>query len=163
EPTIDSHIVRLQASRADVFLNVSTPKFAAQAIKKIAALGWKPLHIMNNAAASVGATLRPAGLDNSQGIISAASLMDPTDPQWTNHPNMKEWVAFIDEYDPSADKTDVNIVFGYNIARTLVEVLSQCGDDLTRSNIMKQAANLKDFNPGTLLPGIVINTSPTDF
>jgi branched-chain amino acid transport system substrate-binding protein len=163
EPTIDSHIVRLKSSGADVFFNVATPKFAAQAIKKVNELGWKPVHIMNSVAGSVGATLRPAGLDNSQGIISATYGMDSTDPQWNNDPNMKEWVAFMDKWNPSADKTDAGNLYGYNVARTLVQVLKQCGDDLTRANIMKQAASLKDFEPGTLLPGIKVNTSPTDF
>ena len=163
EPTIDSHIVRLKSSGADVFFNVATPKFAAQAIKKVNELGWKPMHIMNSVAGSVGATLRPAGLDNSQGIISATYGMDSTDPQWNNDPNMKEWVAFMDKWNPSADKTDAGNLYGYNVARTLVQVLKQCGDDLTRANIMKQAASLKDFEPGTLLPGIKVNTSPTDF
>ncbi len=163
EPTIDSHIVRLKSSGADVFFNVATPKFAAQAIKKVAELGWKPMHIMNSVAGSVGATLKPAGLDNSQGIISATYGMDATDPQWNSNPNMKEWVAFMDKWNPSADKSDAGNLYGYNVARTLVQVLKQCGDDLTRENIMKQAANLKDFEPGTLLPGIKINTSPTDF
>ena len=163
EPTIDSHIVRLKSSGADVFFNVATPKFAAQAIKKVNELGWKPMHIMNSVAGSVGATLRPAGLDNSQGIISATYGMDSTDPQWNSDPNMKEWVAFMDKWNPSADKTDAGNLYGYNVARTLVQVLKQCGDDLTRENIMKQAASLKDFEPGTLLPGIKINTSPTDF
>jgi branched-chain amino acid transport system substrate-binding protein len=163
EPTIDSHIVRLKSSGADVFFNVATPKFAAQAIKKVAELGWKPLHIMNSVAGSVGATLRPAGLDNSQGILSATYGMDSTDPQWNSNPNMKEWIAFMDKYNPSADKTDAGNLYGYNVARTLVQVLKQCGNDLTRANIMKEAANLKDFEPGTLLPGIKINTSPTDF
>jgi len=163
EPTIDSHVVRLRSSGADVFFNVATPKFAAQAIKKVAELAWKPMHIMNSVAGSVGATLRPAGLENSQGIISATYGMDATDPQWNDNPNMKEWVAFMDKWNPSADKADAGNLYGYNVARTLVQVLKQCGDDLTRENIMKQAANLKDFEPGTLLPGIKINTSPTDF
>jgi len=163
EPTIDSHVVRLKSSGADVFFNVATPKFAAQAIKKVTELNWKPMHIMNSVAGSVGATLRPAGLENSQGIISATYGMDATDPQWNNDPNMKEWVAFMDKWNPSADKTDAGNLYGYNVARTLVQVLKQCGDDLTRANIMKQAASLKDFEPGTLLPGIKINTSPTDF
>jgi branched-chain amino acid transport system substrate-binding protein len=163
EPTIDSHIVKLKSSGADVFFNVATPKFAAQAIKKLNEIGWKPMHIMNSVAGSVGATLKPAGLDNSQGIISATYGMDATDHQWDNDPNMKEWVAFMDKYNPSGDKTDAGNLYGYGVARTLVQVLKQCGDDLTRENVMKQAASLKDFEPGTLLPGIKINTSPTDF
>jgi branched-chain amino acid transport system substrate-binding protein len=163
EPTIDSHIVKLKSTGADIFFNVTTPKFAAQAIKKVAEIGWKPIHIMNSVAGSIGATLKPAGFDNSQGIISATYGMDSTDPQSKDHPAMKEWVAFMDKWSPSADKTDGGNLYGYNVARTLVQVLKQCGDDLTRANIMKQAANLKDFEPGTLLPGIKINTSLTDF
>jgi branched-chain amino acid transport system substrate-binding protein len=163
EPSIDGHVVKLKSTGADIFYNVTTPKFAAQAIKKVAELQWKPLHILNNVAASVGATIEPAGYDNSQGIISSAYLMDPTDPQWNDNPGMKEWVAFMDKWNPSADKKDAGNIYAYNVARTLVKVLQQCGDDLTRANIMKQAANLKDFEPGTLLPGIKVNTSPTDF
>jgi branched-chain amino acid transport system substrate-binding protein len=163
EPTIDGHIVRLKASGADVFFNITTPKFAAQAIKKVNELGWKPLHILNSVASSIGGTLRPAGLDISKDIISATYGMDSTDPQWKDNPNMKEWVAFMDKWNPSGDKTDGSNLYGYNVARTLVQVLKQCGDDLTRANIMKQAASMKDFEPGTLLPGIKVNTSPTNF
>jgi branched-chain amino acid transport system substrate-binding protein len=163
EPSIDSHIVKLKSTGANVFYDVTTPKFAAQAIKKVKELEWQPLHILNNVAASVGATMKPAGFENSQGIISSAWLMDPTDPQWKDDPGMKEWVAFMDKWDPSGDKTDAGNIYGYNVARALIQVLKQCGDNLTRANIMKQAANLKDFEPGTALPGIKVNTSPTDF
>jgi branched-chain amino acid transport system substrate-binding protein len=163
EPTIEGHIVRLKASGADVFFDITTPKFAAQAIKKVNELSWKPLHILNSVASSIGGTLRPAGLDISKDIISATYGMDSTDPQWKDHPAMKEWVAFMDKWNPSGDKTDGSNLYAYNVARTLVQVLKQCGDDLTRENIMKQAASLKDFEPGTLLPGIKVNTSPTNF
>jgi branched-chain amino acid transport system substrate-binding protein len=163
EPSIDSHIVKLKSTGADIFYDVTTPKFAAQAIKKISELQWKPLHVLNSVAGSVGATMRPAGFENSQGIITSSYLMDPTDPQWKDNPGMKEWVAFMDKWNPSGDKTDAGNIYAYNVARTLVLVLKQCGDDLTRANIMKQAANVKDFEPGTLLPGIKVNTSPTDF
>ena len=163
EPSIDSHIVSLKATGANVLFDVSTPKFAAQAIKKVSELEWKPLHILNNVAASVGATMKPAGFDRSQGIISSAWVMDPTDPQWKDNPGMKEWVAFMDKWNPSGDKTDAGNIYGYTVARALIQVLKQCGDNLTRANIMKQAASLKDFDPGTLLPGIKVNTSPTDF
>ncbi len=163
EPTIDSHIVKLKSSGADTVFTIATPKFAAQSIKKIGELGWKPLHFLNNVSASVGSVIKPAGVDNAQGVISAAYAMDPTDAQWKDNPGMKEWVAFMDKYNPSADKADAGNLYGYNVARTLVQVLKQCGDDLTRENVMKQAANLKDFESGTLLPGIKINTSPTDF
>jgi branched-chain amino acid transport system substrate-binding protein len=163
EPTIDSHIVKLKATNADTLFTIATPKFAAQTIKKVGELGWKPLHFVNNVSASVGSVIKPAGVDNAQGIISAAYAMDPTDPQWKDNPGMKEWVAFMDKYNPSADKADSGNIYGYNVARTLAQVLKQCGDNLTRENVMKQAANLKDFEPGALLPGIKINTSPTDF
>jgi len=163
EPTIEGHIVRLKSSNADVFFDVATPKFAAQAIKKVAELQWKPMHILNSVATSIGGTLKPAGLDISKDIISATAGMDTTDPQWKDNPGMKEWVAFMDKWMPSADKTDGTFIAGYGAARTLVQVLKQCGDDLTRENIMKQASNLKDFDPGTLLPGIKINTSPTNW
>ena len=163
EPTIDSHIVKLKSTNADTVFTIATPKFAAQSIKKIGELGWKPLHFLNNVSASVGSVIKPAGIDNAQGIISAAYAMDPTDPQWKDNAGMKEWVAFMDKYNPSADKTDAGNLYGYNVARTLAQVLKQCGDNLTRDNVMKQAANLKDFESGTLLPGIKINTSPTDF
>jgi branched-chain amino acid transport system substrate-binding protein len=163
EPSIDSHIVKLKSTGADIFYDVTTPKFAAQAIKKISELQWKPLHVLNSVAGSVGATMRPAGFENSQGIITSSYLMDPTDPQWKDNAGMKEWVAFMDKWNPSGDKTDAGNIYAYNVARTLVLVLKQCGDDLTRANIMKQAANVKDFEPGTLLPGIKVNTSPTDF
>jgi branched-chain amino acid transport system substrate-binding protein len=163
EPTIDSHIVKLKSSGADVFVNFSTPKFAAQAIKKAAEIGWKPTHFLNSVSASVGAVMKPAGLDNSQGIISAAYSMDPTDPQWKDHAATREWTLFMEKYYPGGDTADSINVFGYNLARTLVQVLAQCGNDLTRKNVMKQAASLRDFIPGLVLPGIRINTSPTDF
>jgi branched-chain amino acid transport system substrate-binding protein len=163
EPSIDGHIVKLKSTGANTFFNVATPKFAAQAIKKVSELEWKPLHILNNVSASVGATMKPAGFDISQGIISTNYIMDPTDPQWKDNPGMKEWVAFMDKWNASADKTDAGNIYAYAVARTLVQVLKQCGDDLTRANIMKQAANIKDFEPGVLLPGIKVNTGPTDF
>ncbi len=163
EPTIDSHIVKLKSTNADVFFTFATPKFAAQTIKKMGEINWKPMHFLNNVSISVGSVIKPAGMDNAQGIISASYGMDPTDPQWKDNPGMKDWVAFMDKYNASADKTDASNAYGYSVARTLVQVLKQCGDNLTRENIMKQAANLKDFEPGLLLPGIKINTSPTDF
>jgi len=163
EPTIDNHIVKLKATGADVFFNVTTPKFAAQAIKKVAEIEWKPLHFLNNVSASVGSVLKPAGFDNSQGIISAAYLKDASDPQWNNDPGMKDFLAFLAKDFSEGDKLDQSTIVGYSAAQTLVQVLKQCGDDLTRENIMKQAANLKDFRVEMLLPGIKINTSPTDF
>jgi branched-chain amino acid transport system substrate-binding protein len=163
EPTIDSEVVELQSTGANVFFNVATPKFAAQAIKRVADIGWKPLHILNNVSASIGSVLKPAGFDHAQGIVSAAYLKDPTDPQWSDSPDMKAWTVFMNKYLPDADKSDANHIYGYSVARTMVEVLKQCGDALTRENIMKQAADLKNFEPGLLLPGIAINTSSTDF
>jgi len=163
EPTIDNHIVKLRASGADVFLSITTPKFAAQAIKKMAEIEWKPLHIVSNVSASVGGVIQPAGFENSQGILSAAYAKDGADPQWDNDPGMKKFLAFLAKYDADANKLDGSVVYGYGVAQTMVKVLEMCGDNLTRENVMKQAASLKDFAPDTLLPGIKINTTPTDF
>ena len=163
DPTIDSQIVQLQGSGADVFINITTPKFAAMAIRKAYDIGWKPLQYLNNVSSSVGSVLTPAGLDKSVGIISSNYGKDPTDPQWANDPGMNEWRAFMKKYFPDGNLTDSSNVYGYSVARTLVQVLKQCGDNLTRENVMKQAANLKDFDTGLALPGIRINTSPTDF
>jgi branched-chain amino acid transport system substrate-binding protein len=163
EPTIDNHIVRLKSTGADVFFNVTTPKFAAQAIKKIAEIEWKPLHLLNNVSASVGSVIKPAGFNNAQDVISAQYLKDTTDTQWANDPGMKEYLDFMNKDFPEGDKLDNGTVVGFSVAQTLVQVLKQCGDDLTRENVMKQAANLKNFRVGMLLPGISINTSPTDF
>ena len=163
DPTVDSQIIKLKSSGADVFFNVATPKFAAQAIKRAAEIGWKPLHILNNVSAYVGTTLKPAGLNNAQGVISSAFLKDPTDPQWKDDAGLKEWSVFMDKYYPEGNKTDSSNVFGYILAKALVQVLRQCGDDLTRKNVMKQAANLKDVVIDQLLPGIKVNTAPTDF
>jgi branched-chain amino acid transport system substrate-binding protein len=163
EPSIDNHIVKLKSTGADVFVNITTPKFAAQAIKKNAELGWKPLHFLNNVSASVGSVIKPAGYENAQDMISANYAKDPTDKQWNNDPGMNEFNAFMAKYFPEGDKLDYLAVVGYGVAQTLVQVLKQCGDDLTRENVMKQAANLKEFRTEALLPGIKINTSPTDY
>ena len=163
DPTVDSQIVQLQASGADVFVNITTPKFAAQAIRKVYDIGWKPVQYLNNVSQSVGSVLTPAGLEKSVGIISSNYGKDPTDPQWDNDPGMNEWRAFMKKYYPDGSLTDSFNVYGYSVARTLVQVLKQCGDNLTRENVMKQAANLKDFDTGMALPGIRINTSPSDF
>jgi len=163
EPTIDNHIFRLKASGADVFVDIATPKFAAQAIKKVAEIEWKPLHFLNNVSASVGSVIKPAGYENSQDIISAAYLKDASDPQWDNDPGMKQFYDFLAKDYPEGNKLDASTVVGYGVSQTLIEVLKKCGDDLTRENIMKQAASLKDFRTGVLLPGITINTSPTNF
>jgi branched-chain amino acid transport system substrate-binding protein len=137
--------------------------FGSLAIRNMAEIGWKPLHILNGIASSVGATLQPAGLENAKGIISDNSFKDPTDPQWQNDAGYKQWVSFMDKYYPNGDKTDNQAVYGYSIGQTTVQVLKQCGDDLTRENVMKQAANMHNFELPMLLPGIAINTSPTDF
>jgi len=163
EPTIDSEIVNLQASGADVFVDIATPKFAAQSIRKASEIGWHPMFFLNNVSASVGSVLTPAGLDHSQGIISAAYLKDATTPEWSNDKDMKEWNAFMDKYAPDANKSDASTVYAYAVARTMVQVLKQCGNNLMRANVMKQAANLKNFDPGLLIPGITVNTSPDEF
>src|ERR1700757_4911141 len=163
ELSIDDHVVRLKASGADVFFNVTTPKFAAQAIKKAAEIEWKPLHILNNVSASIGSVIKPAGFENAQGIISSAYLKDVSDPQWENDAGMKEFLNFLAKEFPEGNKLDASVIVGYAVAQTMVQVLKQCGDNLTRENIMKQAASLKDFRTEVLLPGIMINTSPSDF
>jgi len=163
DPTVDSQIVTLKASGANVFYNVATPKFAAQAVKKAADLGWEPVHLLNRVANYVGAVLKPAGVDNAKGILSANFEKDPTDPALKNDLAFREWLAFMEKYYPDGDKTSVSTVTGYLQAQTLVQVLKQCGDNLTRENVMKQAANLKNLELGMLLPGIKINTGPNDF
>jgi len=163
DPTIDSQMISLKASGADVFFNVTTPKFAAQAIKKAAEVGWKPVHLLNNVSASVGGVLKPAGLDNAKDLLTAAYFKEPTDPRWKEDPGFKEWVAFMEKYYPDGDRTRGENVYAHLVGQTLVQVLKQCGDDLTRENVMKQAANLKNFQLGMLLAGIAVDTSPTDF
>jgi branched-chain amino acid transport system substrate-binding protein len=163
DPSPDSQIVSLQASGADIFFDVTTPKFAAQAIRKVAEIGWKPLHFLNNVSRSIGAVLRAAGFRNAEGIFSAGYTKDATDPTWTNDPAFQEWSAFMDQYYPGGDKTDNLTVTSYTAAQTLVQVLEQCGDDLTRENVLRQATNLHELELGMLLPGITINTSPTDY
>src|SRR5438105_1285565 len=143
QPTIDSNIVKLKSTNADVFFNVTTPKFAAQAIKKMAEIGWKPLHFLNNVSVSNRSVVKPAGMENAQGIISSAYLKDPTDPQWKDDAGMKAWNEFLDKYFPEANRTDASVIYGYTVAQTLVHVLKQCGDDLTRENVMRQAANIR--------------------
>jgi branched-chain amino acid transport system substrate-binding protein len=163
EPTIDSHIVKLKSTGADVFISITTPKFAAQAIKKLAEIEWKPLHIISNVSSSVGGVMKPAGYENAQDILSATYAKDGADAQWDNDPGMKKFFAFLEKYYPEGNKIDSFVLYGYGVAQTLVKVLEMCGDDLTRANVMKQAASLKDFAPDTLLPGVKINTSATDF
>ncbi len=163
EPAIDEHVVKLKASGADVFISITTPKFAAQAIKKAAEIAWHPMHIVSNVSTSVGGVIEPAGYEISQGILSASYLKDGSDPQWNADDGMKRFYNFIAQYDPKANKLDVGVVFGYAAAQTMVRVLQMCGDNLTRDNVMKQAASLRDFAPDTLLPGIKINTAPDNF
>ena len=163
EPTIDSHIVKMKSLDADVFVDITGPKFAAQAIRKAAQIGWKPLHILNNVSASVGMVMSPAGFDASQGIISSAYMKDPTDPQWKSDPAFKELNAFLDKYYPEANRTDAAIIYAYTMAQALEHVLVACGDNLTRENVMKQAASIRNLELGGLLPGIKVNTSATDF
>jgi branched-chain amino acid transport system substrate-binding protein len=163
DPTVDSQIVALKGSGADTFVNFSSPKFAALAIRKVSDIGWHPLHILLGSSRSVSAVLRPAGLDKSVGIVTSAYLKDPTDPRWKDDPAMKEWLAWMAKYYPEGDTGEYYNVAGYSQAQTLVQVLKQCGDELTRENVMRQAQNLKGFELPMLIPGIRINTSPTDY
>jgi branched-chain amino acid transport system substrate-binding protein len=163
DPTVDSQIVNLKNSGANAFFNITTPKFAAQAIKKAHEIGWKPVHLLNNVSNSVGAVLKPAGLEASTGIISTFYNKDPTDPRWKNDKSYKEWLAFMQKYLPDGSTADINNVFGYNAAQTMVYVLQQCGNDLSRANVMRQAANIKNLELPMLLPGIKINTGPNDY
>ena len=162
DPTIDSQMVSLKASGADVFFNITTPKFAAQAIKKAADIGWKPLHFLNNVSASVSSVMTPAGLENGVGLITSNYIKDPTDPQWANDKGYKDWVEWMKKYYPSGNLADAFNVYGYNVAQGLVHVLKQAGDNLTRENVMKQAANL-DMTLPMLLPGVNVKTSADDF
>jgi branched-chain amino acid transport system substrate-binding protein len=163
DPTVDSQIVTLKAAGADIFFNEASPKFAAQAIKKAAEIGWKPVQLLASISNSVGSVLRPAGLENSKGILSTNYLKDATDPAWKDDPALKEWSAFMDKYFPDGDKTSTFTVYGYLTAQTMIQVLKQCGDELTRENVMRQAANLKNLELGMLLPGIRINTGVDDY
>jgi len=163
DTTVDSQILELHAAGCDVLITVAIPKFGAQAIKKVGEIAWKPLHILNGIASSVGVTLKPAGLENAKDIISDNSFKDPTDPEWQNDAGYKSWSAFMDKYYPTGDKTDQQNVYGQSIAATTVQMLKQCGDDLTRENVMKQAASLQNLELPMLLPGIMVNTSPTNF
>ena len=163
DATVNSQILELHGAGCDVLFTVAIPKFGAQAIRKVAGIGWKPLHILNGIASSVGVTLKPAGLENAKDIISDNSFKDPTDPQWQNDAGYKSWVSFMDKYYPNGDQTDQQNVYGQSIAATTVQMLKQCGNDLTRENVMKQAASLHDLELPMLLPGITINTSPTNF
>jgi branched-chain amino acid transport system substrate-binding protein len=163
EPTVDSQIVQLKSSGANVFFNVTTPKFAAQAIRKAYDIGWKPVHYLNNVSTSVGSVLTPAGLEKSVGLITTAYYKDPTDKRWQADAAVLKWREFMKKYHPEGNVNDGFNMYGYSVAANLVQVLKQCGDNPTRENLMREAANLKDFRVDTLLPGIVINTSKDDY
>jgi branched-chain amino acid transport system substrate-binding protein len=163
DPTVDSQIVQLQASGADTFFNITTPKFAAQAIRKAYDTGWKPTHYINNVSQSIGSVLTPAGLEKSVGLISTYYLKDWSDEQWKNDPAIKELAAFMKKYYPEGDLANSFHVYGYTVAQTLHQVLNQAGDNLTRANIMKQAASMKGWRADTMLPGIRVNTDGGDF
>ena len=163
DPTVDSQVVTLKSSGADTMFTIATPKFAAQTIRKMAEIGWKPLHLLNNVASSVGAVLTPAGLDKSVGLITALYMKDPTDPQWAKDPGMQRWREFMAKYMPGADTSDFNYVYGYGAAQLMTIVLKNAGDDLTRENLLKQATSLKDVTLDVTLPGIKYNTGPDDY
>ena len=163
DPTVDSQIVTLKGSGADVFFNITTPKFAAQAIRKVADIGWKPVHYLNQVSASIGSVLTPAGLDKSVGLISMQYLKDNADKRWENDPAVKEYLAFMKKYAPDLDIKDASNIYGYSSAQTLVHVLKACGDDLTRANVMKQATNIKNLQLPMAIPGVTISTTPDDF
>jgi len=163
DPTIDSQIVRCKSAGANVFMSMTTPKFAAQGIKKIAELGWQPTHYIGNNASSAGSTLKAAGFEISKGIISSAYMKDPVDAAWVNDPGTKKWREFMAKYDPGAAINDIYAGYAHIVSQVMIQVLKQCGDDVSGANIMKQAANLRDFECDLLLPGIKVNTSPTDY
>ncbi|HEY1579697.1 MAG TPA: ABC transporter substrate-binding protein [Terracidiphilus sp.] len=163
EPTIDSHILNLKASGANVLVNASTPKFAAQSIKKMGEIGWRPMHILTDVSTSLATVMKPAGLEYGEDIISALYFKDPSDDRWSKDEGMEVFYKFIGKYMPTANRDNALIAHGYAVSQAMVRVLQQCGNDLTRDNVMKQAANLKDFASDTLIPGIKINTSPMDY
>ena len=162
DPTIDSQMVALKSSGADLFLNLTTPKFAAMALRKLGELNWKPVHVLNNVSASTGAVIKPAGYENAQGAITATYVKDPTDPAWKDDPGIKEWEAFVDKYMPGADKSNSLILYAFAAGQVLEQIIRQTGDNLTRENILKQAESLKDLKIGALMPGILLNTGPKD-
>ncbi|WP_441232066.1 ABC transporter substrate-binding protein [Tardiphaga sp. 215_C5_N2_1] len=163
EPTVDSHVAKIAATGADTLLNFSLPKVAAQTIKKVAELNWKPLHIVPTSSSSVGAVMQPAGIEAAQGIVTSFYVMDGSDPQWVDHPSIRRWNEFLEKYLPGADRSDVGYMYGYAVSQTLRHVLEMCGDELTRENVIRQAANLRSLQIDGLLPGITLNTSPTDY
>jgi branched-chain amino acid transport system substrate-binding protein len=163
EPTVDSQVVKLKTSGADIFMNFAGPKFAAQAIRKLAELGWRPVHVLNIPSASIGSVIKPAGFENAQGIISGGFLKDASDPTMAEDPGVKNYLAFVAKFYPNADITTTANAQGYVMSQLLVQVLKQSGDDLTRANVMRQAANIKQTEFDMLMPGIRISTSPDDF
>jgi branched-chain amino acid transport system substrate-binding protein len=163
DPTVESQVVSLQGAGVDLLITAAIPKFAAQTIRKVFEIGWKPLHIMSQVSNSVGAVLQPAGPEKVVGMLSSLVLKDPTDPTWRDDAGMVAWRAFMKQYMPDADVNDLNYVYGYGVGLTLLQVLRQCSNDLSRANIMKQAANLHDLDIPVLLPGIRVNTSPTNY
>ena len=163
DATVDSQVLQMKNSGANVFFNITIPKFAAQAIKKAGEIGWKPAHYLNNVSASVTSVMKPAGFENGQGIITAAYLKDPTDPQWKNDKGYLEWLEWMKKYNPAGNQADAFNVYAYTVAQTMVAVLKASGDNLTRANIMKQAASIRGLALPMFLPGIKINTSATDF
>jgi branched-chain amino acid transport system substrate-binding protein len=163
DPTVDSQIIQLKDSGGNVFMNFSGPKAAAQGIRKAADIGWKPAHYLNNVSVSIAAVMKPAGFENAQGIITASYLMDATDKQWADNAEMKTWNAWMDKHVPGGNKADANYIYAYAVSYLMCETLKRCGDNLTRANLMKQAAGFQKFRVPLLLPGILINTSPTDF
>ena len=163
DATVDSQLTTLKAAGVDTLISAPIPKFAAMIVRRVYEIDWKPMHFLSNVSISVGGVMEPAGVEKGVGIISAAYLKDPTDPSWANDAGMNEWRAFMTKYLPGADMTDGSYPFAYGVAKTMHQILKQCGTDFSRQNIMKQAANLQNFNPGTTLPGIVANTSPTNF
>jgi branched-chain amino acid transport system substrate-binding protein len=163
DATVDSQIVNLKTSGANVFFNITIPKYAVQAIKKSHDIGWRPVHFLNNVSGSVGQVLRPAGIEASKDLLTTLYTKDPTDPQWRNDQGYKDWVVFMQKYYPEGKLEDGFNVYGYTVTQTLVATLKQCGNDLSRANVMKQAASIKDLSLPMLLPGIKVNTSPTDY
>jgi branched-chain amino acid transport system substrate-binding protein len=163
DPTIDSQIVSLQGSGADALLVAAIPKFAAQAIRKVSDIGWKPNFFLTNVSASVGSVMKPAGFDKAQGIITGGYLKDPNDPQWQNSTEYKDWLEWMKKYYPGGSLADVNNIYGYSVAQTMVAVLKASGDNLTRENVMKQAASIHELKLPMALPGITVSTSATDF
>lgn len=163
DATIDSQAISLQEAKVDVVMSASTPKFAAQFIRKLSSMNWKPLHLLSNVSTSVGAVIEPAGVDKAIGIVSNTYYKDPSDPRWKNDPGIAQWREVMTKYLPSADLNDAFYVYGYGAVMTMIPVLKQCGNDFSRENLMRQATNLKNVEVPTLLPGIRVNTSPTNY